>query len=506
MGAPPIRISSQRVKVWPRILARPGIALAPIVLIAAGLYVPALREGFVYHDFIHVQGASVTSFTDFVKKIFDPSDTGDSVFGTGNLYRPVYYLTLFTEQRLFGLNPLGYHLVNFFVHLLNVVLVGLLARRLTGSWLTGNAAALVFAIHPVYTDAPAWISIIHELSFTTFTLLAIHFFISYLQRRGTVRHIYYVGSVLFAVLAAGTREAGAMVPFILAAYYFLAHRPKDWRRPGAWLQFIPLFAIPAGYAMLRLTVTESVVAGKGGIGIGRLDWHIPINIFKFNGWIVVPTTSELQSWLLVLKGAAAIAFIRASEHLLVKGNGTARFLVVWWYLAIFPFATQETTWIAGRYLYMGGAAFAIMVGLGAEWLARTLWWPKYPWQAVVRGAMVGGVAAAVTLSLVLALRHEKAVNREAHISEAFIHQLLQTYPSIPAGSTLYIVDPPEALLFDGDGFYLRSAVRLYYNDKDLEVLNLTQDQYKEIVSSLGSQDLVFFYRPLAYSQERIGED
>src|SRR5688572_23369162 len=48
-----------------------------------------------------------------------------------HFYRPLVWLLFWGQQRLFGLDPRGYHLVALALHLLNAALLGALAWRLT---------------------------------------------------------------------------------------------------------------------------------------------------------------------------------------------------------------------------------------------------------------------------------------------------------------------------------------------------------------------------------------
>jgi len=478
-------------------LLSPLLALPAILLLTALLYLASLDDWFVFHDYIHIKGITSTGVGDYVKRVLNPTDGGESIFDTGELYRPVYYLALLAEYKAFGLEPFGYHLVNLSLHLLNVLLVWLIASRLAPSRIVPAVAALIYGIHPAYIDAPAWISAITEVLLATFSLAAIYLFIRSLEERGILSGLFYVGSLTSALLAIGAREPGVALFLILPAYYFLAYRPEDWRQPSAWARFVPFFAVLAGWGLMRLSVSAAVASGEGASGVGKIGWHMFVNMFKFNGWAVVPVFSQVGPWVPAVTGIAAIALLRLNEQVLRTGSGGARFAVAWWYLAIIPYSTQATWLLAGRYMYFGMAAFAILCGMFVAWLAGASWvvalprLPRLPWPTLARAAAVAAVVVSVVILSWGMLHRQSTFSDYGEESQAFLDQLQETYTELPEGSTLYVVDPPASLLFADDGIFLRPAVALYY--PGVTVKNLRQDQLSEVADSFGDQDFVFTY-------------
>src|SRR6185295_12578707 len=71
------------------------------------------------------------------------------------LYRPLVLLSFAFNHAVAGISPWSYHLVNVSVHLVVTWLVYLLARQLTFSSAAALIAAVLFALHPIHTEAVA---------------------------------------------------------------------------------------------------------------------------------------------------------------------------------------------------------------------------------------------------------------------------------------------------------------------------------------------------------------
>lgn len=489
MGVPSLGLAKPRTPAaWASLLALPAI-----LILTAVVYSPALDDGFVFHDFIHIGAAATTPAGEYVERILDPADGGESLFDTGRLYRPVFYMTFLVNHRLFGLDPFPYHVLSLCLHLLVVVCVWAFAQRLTQNAIASCVAAVIYGIHPIYVDVPAWITLINELLQALLFLAAVYLFAKSLEAKGRAGGLWLAGSVVAAALALANRETGASLFIIIPAYYFLVHRPQDWRRPAAWLQFAPFAVVLLAYALLRLAVLGNVAAGEGESGIGSLGWHMFVNMFKFNGWAIVPIFNQFSVWVTVVQGAAAILLLRASERCLVKGSGIERFLVVWWYASLLTYSTQATFLLGGRYMYTPMIAFVILLGLTVARVANFEF--RRPWLVpAARVGLAGIMVVALVLATALTVRHERNFNDNAHESEAVLNQLEETYPTLPVGSTLYVVDAPESMLFGDTPLYLEPAVRMYYPDV-ASVRNVSQSQYEELAPTLGENDFVLFYEP-----------
>lgn len=96
---------------------------------------------------------------------------------------PLTWLSHMLDMTLFGSNPLGHHLENLFLHIVNAVLIMCILLRLTGHIWRSTAVALLFALHPLHVESVAWAAERKDVLSTLFFLLAIKAYITYTTRQ-----------------------------------------------------------------------------------------------------------------------------------------------------------------------------------------------------------------------------------------------------------------------------------------------------------------------------------
>lgn len=214
------------------------------LLLAAALtaYWPSFRGDYVFDDLVHIVNSDrIHSFSTAVPSLW-----------TG---RPVIYFTLAVNYRIGGLNVLGYHIVNFAVHLVaGLILFGLARRTLRlppldaqfGRWadLIGFAAALLWLIHPLQTQAVTYIIQRCESMMGMFYLASLYCVLRASQSER--RWPWYAAGVAACWLGMGCKEVMITAPVVIAIYdrIFLC---SSWaevlrRRWGFYLALVPAVA------------------------------------------------------------------------------------------------------------------------------------------------------------------------------------------------------------------------------------------------------------------------
>lgn len=149
--------------------------------------------------------------------------------------RPVVALSLALNYAAGRLDPVGYRLLNVGVHLAAALaLFGILRRTLllapfrdrwgTQSAPLGFAAALLWALHPLQTEAVTYVTCRTESMMGMFYLLTLYAFLrgaadSDLETRDPKRETRWLGaSVCFALLGAGCKEVIVSAPLLVLLF------------------------------------------------------------------------------------------------------------------------------------------------------------------------------------------------------------------------------------------------------------------------------------------------
>jgi hypothetical protein len=445
---------------------------AAVFFAAFLLFTPSLGAYFAVLDFNHLDAIRFTKAGTFFLRIFDPSDGGRNIIGTGELYRPVYYSVYWLEHRAFGYHPLPYYTFNAALHATNAVLVWLLAWRLTRSQLASTAGALIWAFHPQYADTVAWISSTTDLLLVFFALSAVLLYATALDASSGRRWACFGASFAAALLALGAKESGIAVVPIIAGYHLLFHTPKrlDWRALPWTL--LPFLLIPLLYLPLRAALVGNL-AEQGDRSL--FSWQAISNIHVLSGLAAGPLAGQKvsNSHFGVGQGAAGMLIIAGTIVAVVLGSRREWFFAGWYYVCLVPYLPLPPIWLVGRYLYLPNIGLAVLAGIGIAKAIELLPEDKVNvyGKQLAAGTLLAGIAIWFA---VLNTGYQDWLTAKGDAAGTFLSDLQATYPTIPADSRLIVTDYPLTLsLTPDDGFMLKPAIRLTY-DREVTVITKAQ--------------------------------
>ena len=380
---------------------RRWLAPAAVVLLAIVVNLNVLENGFVYDDGSQIlqnpwlRNASISSmFTRNVWGFIGPR-------GASNYYRPLMHLVNLGCYRLFRFHPWGYHLLSLLVHAGCTLLVLLIARKIGFSETIAFWGALLFALHPIHTEAVAWIAANTELIYTFLVLLA---FLQYLKgSRGWPPFLLFVGLLM--------KETAIVLIPLIGAWELYNTRDLTWGpRLKAVAAVLAPYAIPlVVYFPMRIHALHgmTMVANAFVISLeqqfyttfallGQYLWKLldplPFNIF----YVFHETTSPSDPQF--LRGFAATLAVIGLGWLLWR-RGSRLWLAV--FLILVPLL--PVLWIqhigqnvfTERYLYLPSVGVCWLV---AALLDRTPRWIAYAPVAGVLGGLLASWYAVTTFN------------------------------------------------------------------------------------------------------------
>ncbi len=191
-------------------------ALGIIWIVGLGLYFRALFFGFTYLDdnVLILDNLSFLQNWSNIGRAFT-QEVFYVLHNSAAYYRPLLTVSLMWDALWAGTSPFMYHLSNIILHLGAASLVYKLLTKLKYRAGLALFLALVFTVHPVLTQAVAWIPGRNDSLLTGFVLGGFILLVGYLEER---RWSLYMGQLLLFAAALLSKETAVVVPVVSAFY------------------------------------------------------------------------------------------------------------------------------------------------------------------------------------------------------------------------------------------------------------------------------------------------
>ena len=342
-------------------------------------YYPTLKNNFVNwdDDKLVYQNPDILNLNTSSLKTFFSSYYA-------NMYHPLTTLSYAIDAKIFGLNPLYFHLINILIHLINVILVFYLIFFLTRRQITAFFVALIFALHPMHVESVVWVAERKDVLYTAFFLISLIFYTRYLEKALSNKFLLLCFSAF--LLSLFSKSAAVILPLVLLAIDYYKGRKINVR---TITEKIPFFLLSILFGIL--SISSQHVFGEGAAS--HAMFNFPDQIFM---------------------GSYSIFFY------LIK------FFIPLRLSAVHPLPVK-----AGAFLPMIYYLSFIIVPILAA-LFYYLFKNKKPRQAVKREIIFGLIFFIVTISLIVSLPVGRAVVAERYtyvpyIGMAFIAVSLTEY-------------------------------------------------------------------------------
>ncbi len=361
----------------------------PAAAVALGLlfYSNSIFNDFTYDDNaivrLNPRIHSLTNFREIWLTDWWFEKTADQPYvdpARDRLYRPLTLFSFALNYAIHESSPMGYHVGNVVLHGLACWLVWCFARRLLDDDLIAGVAAILFAVHPVHSEAIAGIVGRGEILAAGFMLAGLVVLLPR-EKPPSIRRVISAGLLFLAALL--SKETAVCYPavalLVMHAAYRLKKLPLRWWMTRTGCLLAPL----AVYFPLRFYALEAhFIRDQAAFAIfnplADVDWlgrlHGPFTILgHYARLLLVPQKLSCDY------GFAIIDPRSGPELLTLVGLAAVVVLLA----ALLGYRRENRTW---RNLGLFGALFLASYALisntvlliGVSLAERLMYWPSVP--------------------------------------------------------------------------------------------------------------------------------
>lgn len=402
-------------------------------LAAVMVCLPALRGAFVIDDAYLIVGnqgiRNLGHIPDFFVRPWGGGEGARAFVGVNAAYyRPLTSTLYAVEHAVFGLWPMGWHLVSILLHATATALVVLLAFRLLGGVRAALFAGLLFAVHPVHTEAIAALSYQTTLLAAGLAMAALWAMLRTSDGRSTGaaepsdgRRRVWRWPLLAAVFTAAAglaKEEAASVPLLGLAWLALLPRTERRRDSIAAVAGMTLAALLVFSARDAIVTgsSETFFAGASAAAVvvtmlrvatlyaGLL--LVPLTLCPFYDWFIITPSADIVTDAVV--GAVLVLGLPLAALALRKRSLPAAVGLAWLMLALTPVMqiVPILNVAAERFLYLPSLGFAIAMAALFDGVAG-----RRPRPALVVATVLLLLLSVRTLARWPDWRDDRALNR-----------------------------------------------------------------------------------------------
>lgn len=378
-----------------------------VVVVLLGLafvgYAASLRNGFIWDDNFQIVRNPYVHSDLPLSKILLTDVWGYMRSGQGsmsNYYRPLQILTYRWTAAVAGLNPAGFHLVSILLNWLACVAAYAACWQLTKRFSLAIAASVIFAIHPIHSEAVLWIAALPELGCAVFYFFSFSLFLRAqeapirlrkpkakdIKEDAARRRWLLAASLASFFLALLWKEMALTLPVVIALYVFVfepSAEPWSVRLRQTALRSLPFWCVTAGYVILRIAVLGYFLQTHKTATLK--PWQYLLNVveligeycfrliapFHLNAYHVFHAVVAISDPRWILAAVFLIVVIAAILYAMPRAP-LAAFAGAWVLLTLAPVLNLNavgTNIFAERYLYIPSFGFVLLLAwTGAELL------------------------------------------------------------------------------------------------------------------------------------------
>lgn len=357
-----------------------------LILVAIVAFVPLFGNGFINYDddeYVtdnsHVRAGLTLANVGWAFTTMHESN-----------WHPLTWLSHMLDCQLFGLNPIGHHLVNLFIHIANTLLLfGILSLLTRSIWKSGFVAAL-FAVHPLHVESVAWVAERKDVLSTLFWMITILAYIRYVQ---SPRIATYIPVIVFFALGLMAKPMVLTLPFVLLLMDFWPLRRLSAANPSLFstltnkkllVEKIPFFVLTIGSAIITYIAQQKglSVATLERYPIGMRIGNALISYVSYIGKMIIPSGLSVfypyPAVIVAWKMIGALVIIVAITALVLWQSRRRPYLVFgwFWYLGtlvpVIGFVQVGWQAMADRYTYIPLIGLFVILAWGIPDLIESI--------------------------------------------------------------------------------------------------------------------------------------
>jgi len=365
----------------PQILSRfPDITLIAFLVVASALpYLNALRNGFISDDEMQVLNNPYIRNFHHLATIFSTPVASHVGPGAPNYYRPLMNVVYLLCYQGFGPHPFIFHLLNLIFHLWVVCAVFLLTKRMFQDRNLALMAAVLFAVHPIHSEAVAWVAAAPDLQLSLFYLLTFWLFLAVARPGGRFSYLAQLTMAGSFVLTIFSKEQAVTLPLLATVYEHLYRADREETRPAQKvLRYAVLWLLTIAYLLFRARVLGALSSGfrhhdltwyqafvSALALVGQYLWKVlcPVDLRVFCPFHAPSGFFDPA----VVGGIVGLTVCSALFLFLWRGARSLSFGLIWLLVTLAP--VLNARWMpivvfAERYLYLPSVGLCWLLGWG----------------------------------------------------------------------------------------------------------------------------------------------
>ncbi|HOZ52514.1 MAG TPA: hypothetical protein PLU17_11685 [Chitinophagaceae bacterium] len=332
----------------------PLLILSAIVLF---LYMGSINFGFtelddtIFVKELHPYNEQISNLVhSFKRGVFSEKDD--------TYYRPMLLNSFIINNSVSDTNVQGYHAMNVFFHLISVLLLFILFKKLDLDPLKAFLLSLLFAVHPVLSQAVAWIPGRNDTLLAIFSFGFMIFALDYLSSH-KLKFLFL--QILFLLAALFTKETAVFIApaFLILCFIkndFKWNESKNFLLYGSWLLAIVIWFIVRSSATLKHDIISySDIASHFLVRLSLTVQYLGKIILPFNLSVfpMLKETSYLFGIVAIILLGVLLYFSK-SRNLKIVLAGFGWFLILLFPLFILPSSINDQDFEHRLYLPIVG--------------------------------------------------------------------------------------------------------------------------------------------------------